>query len=350
MRAYNGLVRGTGLRVALDAMGGDRAPTEPVAGAVMAARELGVSVTLVGPHAVVAAELARHTPGSLPIDVVDAPDLIGMGEHPVQVIRRHPDASVNVGMRLLKSGAVDAFVSAGNTGAVVVAGLLGLGRLTGVDRPALATVFPTATGRCLLLDVGATADCRPAHLAQFAVMGERYARLVLGISQPRVGLLSNGEEDTKGSALVQEAHRLIRATDLRFVGNVEGRDIPQGLADVVVCDGFVGNVVIKLAEGIGEWTFDLLREEFVRSPLSMLGALLVRPALQRIKHRVDYQEYGGAPLLGVNGVVIVAHGRSQARAIRNALRVAAQAAAVQLPKALGEALPRADAQDVQVSP
>ena len=256
---------------------------------------------------------------------------------------------MNVAMRLVKDGAADGFVSAGNTGAAVVAGLFGLGRVAGIERPALATVFPTATGQCLILDVGANADCRPNHLLQFAVMGERYARLVLEVEKPRVGLLSNGEEETKGNAVVQEAHQLIRTTDLHFIGNVEGKDVPRGLADVVVCDGFVGNVAVKLAEGIGELAFSLLREELSASPVTMLAALLLRSGLRRIKHRVDYQEYGGAPLLGVNGVVIIAHGRSGARAIRNAIRVARQAATSRLHEALTMGLSKSEENPAEVS-
>jgi glycerol-3-phosphate acyltransferase PlsX len=322
------------VRIALDAMGGDRAPAEPVAGAVQAARELGLSVVLVGPEAVVAAELRRHRSQGLPIEIVHAPGVIDMAEHPVQAVRRQPEASLNVAARLVHEGTADAMVSAGNTGAAMVAALFGLGRLPGVERPALAASFPTARGRCLILDVGANAECRPEHLCQFGQLGERYARAMLGISRPKVGLLSNGEEPSKGSKLIQEAHQLLAAQDLSFIGNLEGKDVPPGVADVVVCDGFVGNVMIKFAEGIGEFTFGLLREEIGRSRLGMLGALLLRPALRRIKRRVDYQEYGGAPLLGVKGVVIIAHGRSSARAIRNALAVADRAAAAQVPALL----------------
>jgi phosphate acyltransferase len=321
-------------RVALDAMGGDQAPAETVAGAVQAARELAIPVILVGPRDVVAAELARHQSTGLPIEIVDAPEVIAMEEHPVQAVRRRPGSSMNVAVRLVKEGKADAFVSAGNTGAAMVAALFGLGRLPGVERPALATVFPTMKGHCLILDVGANADCRASHLQQFAIMGERYARLVLDVKAPRVGLLSNGEEETKGNALVLEAHQLLKTTEVNFIGNVEGKDVPRGAADVVVCDGFVGNVLIKLGEGIGEFTFALLREEITASRLGMIGAFLLRPALRRIRRRVDYQEYGGAPLLGVDGVVIVAHGRSGARAIRNAIRVAHQAARAALPRAL----------------
>jgi glycerol-3-phosphate acyltransferase PlsX len=313
-------------------MGGDKAPSNPVAGAVQAARELGISVALVGPRDVVAAELARHKPSALPIHIVDAPDVIDMADHPVQAVRAHPNASMNVALRLVREKAADGFVTAGNTGGAMVASLFGLGRSPGVERPAIATVFPTLRGHCLILDVGANADCRPEHLQQFAVMGELYSRLVLGVAKPRVGLLSNGEEETKGSKLVQDAHQLLKTTPIGFVGNVEGKDVPAGLADVVVCDGFVGNVLVKLGEGIGEFTFAVLREEIGASVLGVVGALLLRPALRRIKRRVDYEEYGGAPLLGVRGVVIVAHGRSGPRAIRNALRVASQAAEAHLPE------------------
>jgi glycerol-3-phosphate acyltransferase PlsX len=332
------------VRIALDAMGGDRAPSDPVAGAVQAARELGISIALVGPRDIVATELARHKPGDLPIEVVDAPDVIDMAEHPVQAVRSRPNASMNVAVRLVKDKAADGFVTAGNTGAAMVAALFGLGRLPGVERPALATIFPTQKGHCLILDVGANADCRPEHLQQFAIMGDQYSRLVLGVEKPRVALLSNGEEESKGNKLVQESHPLLREASVNFAGNVEGKDVPSGLADVVVCDGFVGNVLVKLAEGIGEFTFALLREEIGRNLVGVVGALLLRPALRRIKRRVDYQEYGGAPLLGVRGVVIVAHGRSGPRAIRNAIRVANQAAEARLPDALvfRRAIPIAD--------
>lgn len=342
--------KGTGLRVALDAMGGDRAPAEPVAGAVLAARELGISVALVGPRDVIAAELARHACATLPLDVVDAAEVIGMADHPVQAVRHRTGASLNVAMRLVKNGEADAFVTAGNTGAAVVAGLFGLGRLRGIERPALATLFPTIAGHCLILDVGANADCRPTHLFQFALMGDRYARLVLDVPSPRVGLLSNGEEETKGSALVQEAHRLLKLADLNFVGNIEGKDVPLGLADVVVCDGFVGNVLLKVAEGIGEFTFSLLRQELTGSLRGLLGAFLLKPSLRRIKRRVDYQEFGGAPLLGVNGIVVVAHGRSGKIGIRNAIRVAGLAAAAKVHEALAQSVATGEANPLQLSP
>ena len=314
------------MRIALDAMGGDKAPAEQVAGAVLAARDLQISVSLVGPEKVLAPELGRHQASQLPIEIVDAPESIDMADHPVEAVRRQKGSSMNVGIQLVRSGHADAFVSAGNTGAVMVASLFGLGRLTGIERPALGSIFPTTKGTCLILDIGANADCRPEHLLQFGRMGERYSRLVLGVTQPRVALLSNGEEETKGSKLVQEAHALLRESDINFVGNIEGKDITRGIADVVVCDGFVGNVLVKLAEGISEFTFGLLRTELTSSLRGRAGGFLLLPSLRRIKRKIDYQEYGGAPLLGVNGVVIVAHGRSGALAIRNAIRVANQAA------------------------
>ena len=318
------------MRIALDAMGGDKAPKESVAGAVQAARELAVSVALVGPRDVLTAELARHDASGLPIEVVHAPDIIDMAEHPVQAVRRRPAASMNVAVRLVKDGTANAFVSAGNTGATMAAALFALGRMRGVERPAFAIPFPTLTGQCLVLDAGANVDCRPEHLEVFARLGERYARLVLGKPHPKVALLSNGEEETKGCRLVQEAYPLLKAGPYDFIGNVDGKDITRGVADVIVCDGFVGNVALKSAEGVGDLTLALLREELGRSWLAKLGALLMRPALRRVLKRVDYQEYGGAPLLGVNGAVIGAHGRSGARAFRNAIHAASQAAASNL--------------------
>lgn len=326
------------MRIALDAMGGDQAPTEPVAGAVQAARELGIPVTLVGPRETIAAELHHHRADDLPIEIVHAPDVVDMAEHPAQAIRRLPNASMNVAVRLIKDGQAAAFVSAGNTGAAMIAALVGLGRIPGIERPALAALFPSITGHCLLLDVGANVDCRPEHLRQFAIMGDRYTRIALSLVEPRIGLLSNGEEETKGNRLVIEAHQLLKTAPIHFIGNIEGKDITGGHADVVVCDGFVGNVLLKGGEGFGDLTFALLREALSGNPLSLLGALLLRPALRRLKRRIDYQEYGGVPLLGVNGVAIVAHGRSRARAIRNAIRVAHQAAQADLIGTLATAL------------
>jgi glycerol-3-phosphate acyltransferase PlsX len=310
--------------VALDGMGGDHAPDVVVEGAAAAARELGVRVALVGRRDRLDPLLRRH--GRPPaIELVGAEDVIGMDEHPANAVRQKPGSSIVVGVGLVRDGRAGAFVSAGNTGAVMAAALFGLKRTAGVERPALAAVFPTPGGKTLLLDAGANADSRPEHLAQFGVMGSLYMERVLGVPSPSVGLLSIGEEEGKGNILVQQASPRLRAMPIRFVGNVEGKDVPAGQVDVVVCDGFVGNVVLKFAEGMAGAITGLIREEISASPLSKLLALGLRPAFGRVRRRMDYAEYGGAPLLGLNGVCVVAHGRSNALAIKSAVRVAAQA-------------------------
>jgi glycerol-3-phosphate acyltransferase PlsX len=315
-------------------MGGDLGSAELVRGAVQAARDDGAFVTLVGGSAESAATLARAGGRPPGIDVVDAPDVIDMTEQPVHAVRSKPRSSMVVAMELLRAGEASAFVSPGNTGAVMAAALFTLRRVRGVERPALAQIFPTLRGHCLLVDVGANVDCKPEYLLQFGVMGATYLERVFDRPSPRVGLLSNGEEDSKGNALVREAHPLLRGSRLNFIGNIEGRDIPMHAADVVVMDGFTGNVALKLGEGCGSFMKQLIREEARRDPLSMLGGLLLTPALRRVSRRVDYEEYGGAPLLGVQGVCIVAHGRSNAKAIRSALRVARHAAETELPEAI----------------
>jgi len=249
-----------------------------------------------------------------------------MKEHPAAAIKDKKDSTIVVGMELLKKSEADAFVSAGNTGAVMAAALLHLGRLPGIKRPALATPYPTPTGPVVVLDIGANTDCKPEYLEQFAVMGSAYAEHVLGIPEPRVALLSNGEEETKGNQLVQETYaRLKEMPRLNFVGSVEGKDVPMRLADVVVADGFDGNIVIKLSEGLAKALQDIIKEEIKRSPLTILGGLLAKPAFNRVTARLDYAEYGGGFLLGVDGVVIIGHGRSNAKAIKNAVRAAKQA-------------------------
>ncbi|MCS6800414.1 MAG: phosphate acyltransferase PlsX [Chloroflexota bacterium] len=322
------------MEIVVDAMGGDHAPSEIVKGAQLAVRELGVAVTLVGPQALIERELAGASDG---ITVLDAASVIGMDEHPARAVRSKRDSSIVVGIERVKERG-GAFVSAGNSGATMAAALLTLGRLPGVDRPALATVFPTRTGRVVLIDVGANADVRPDWLRQFAVMGSLYAEIVLGISRPRVGLLSNGEEETKGNQLVQEAFPLLKEAGLNFIGNVEGRDIPAGTADVIVTDGFTGNVVIKLAEGVSETLFAILRDELTASIVTKVAAGFLRPAFRRIAKKLDYAEYGGAPLLGVRGLAIVAHGRSDARAIKAAIRVAKNAIDQRLVEAIAAGL------------
>ena len=322
------------VRIALDAMGGDFAPAVVVEGAVAAARELDVEVVLVGPEETVKTELARHNTSGLGLPIVHAEEVVGMEEHAAATVRQKPNSSIAVGIALVKRGEASAFVSAGNSGAVMAAALFGLGRTPGVERPAIGTVYPTSTGRCFVVDVGANADCKPEYMLQFGIMGSAFVERVLGVERPRVGLLSNGEESTKGNALVQAAHPLLRASNLNFVGNVEGKDIPRGMADVVVTDGFSGNIVIKLSEGVGGTILDILKTELTAKLTYKLAALVLRPAFQQVKRRMDYAEYGGANLLGVNGPVVIAHGRSNALAIKNALRVAKQSVDQKLVEAI----------------
>jgi glycerol-3-phosphate acyltransferase PlsX len=324
----------SGIKIALDVMGGDRGPAEAVAGAVMASREDGAEVLLVGRRAAIDAELAKHGGATTGVEVVDAADVIEMGEQPAPAVRAKPDSSLVVGVDLVRSGRAAGFVSAGNSGAVLVASLLALKRIRGVDRPALATLFPTLSGHCLVCDIGANPDCRPEQILQFGIMGATYLERVFDRPRPRVGLLSNGEEDSKGNALAREAHVLLRDSGLNFVGNVEGTDLFHHKADVVVTDGFTGNVVLKAAEESATFLAELIRQEAKRDLMGMIGGLLLKPAFARIRRRVSYDEYGGAPLLGIDGVCIKAHGRSNARAIRSALRVARHAAERGLPDAI----------------
>ncbi|HEY8489379.1 MAG TPA: phosphate acyltransferase PlsX [Dehalococcoidia bacterium] len=326
--------------IALDGMGGDHAPAAPVAGALQAVREFGVEVALVGPSAVLEEELARHGPRPSGILIAPASETIGMDEPGAQAARQKRDSSIAVGMTMVKEGAAAAFVSAGNTGACMAAAVMVLGRVPGVDRPALGVAMPTTTGRpTFLLDVGANAEARPGYLVQFAYMGQAYVERAFGVERPRVGLLSIGEEAGKGNQLVQEAHGLLRKQSrLNFIGNVEGKDIVRGVADVVVTDGFTGNVVLKASEGVADLVLGELRWALTSRRRYRLAALAVRSAVLDVRRRLDYAEYGGAPLLGVNGVVAVAHGRSDARAIRSALRMAHQIAQGGLTGAMREAL------------
>ncbi|MCR4401907.1 MAG: phosphate acyltransferase PlsX [Firmicutes bacterium] len=315
------------MRIALDAMGGDFAPDETVAGAVLASKELDVDVVLVGDREAIERRLAAlgGAKGSS-ISVVHAGGVISMDEHhPVEALRKTRDASVLVAADLVGRGEASAMVSAGNTGAAMVSAIMRQKRIRGVDRPAIATVFPTTVGYCLLIDAGANSECRPHHILTFAQMGAAYAKSVMGIPRPRVALLSNGEEETKGTELVVAAHALLSKADLGFVGNIEGKDIPFGRADVVVTDGFTGNVALKLAEGVGEAIVSMLKASINKSVVYKIGALLARPALKSLAKRMDYSEYGGALLLGVNGVTVIAHGRSKAKAIANAIRAAKSA-------------------------
>jgi glycerol-3-phosphate acyltransferase PlsX len=315
------------MRIAVDAMGGDDAPRRPVDGALAAARHLGIGIDLVGRADRIRDELVRHPDAeTLDVSVVDAPDVVGMDESAALALRRKPRSSVMVAAGRVRDGYASALVTAGHTGAAVVAAHAVFGMLEGVDRPALAPIVPTKQGSAVLLDAGATLECRPAHLVQFGIMGSAYARVALGIEKPRVGLLSIGEEATKGNELTREAHRLMRSAPVCFVGNVEARGIFAGEADVVVADGFTGNVALKLSEGVVEMVEDLLREELQSTFSSQMGYLLSQRAFRRFRKRVDYSEYGGAPLLGTAGVVVVGHGRSSVKAIRNAVVQAARLA------------------------
>jgi phosphate acyltransferase len=314
--------------IAVDAMGGDYAPRPAVDGALAAARHFELGVALVGPRAVLEPELSRHgAVDSAQVRLVEAREAIGMEESPAAALRRKPDASIKVAADLVARGEAAALFSAGHTGATVMAAYGAFGMLPGVDRPALAAIIPTRRRPAILLDVGASVECRPQHLLQFAVMGTVYARVALGIEAPRVGLLSIGEEATKGNELTREAHRLLKTAPLAFIGNVEARDVYSGRADVIVCDGFTGNVALKISEGLVDVIEGLLQEELSSTITMRVGSLLTRRALRRFKRRVDHSEYGGAPLLGVGGVAIVGHGRSGAKAVRNAVAMAYRFAA-----------------------
>jgi len=310
------------MKIAVDAMGGDDAPGPIVAGAVLAAREYGVGILLVGDSAVIRKDLDRCNLSGLDVSIVHAAQKVEMEEAPSVVIRRKRDSSIWVATEQVKKGNAVAVISAGNSGATMATALFILGPLQGVERPAIATVLPTLTGSAILLDVGANVDCKPLHLFQFATMGHEYAEWVLQKSHPKIGLLSIGEEETKGNEVTKEALKILKASPLNFIGNIEGRDVYSGTADVIVCDGFIGNVALKISEGLADALGKLLKREIAATLGGKLGYLFLRSAFQRFRRRVDYAEYGGAPLLGVNGISIICHGRSSAKAIKNAIRVA----------------------------
>ncbi len=330
------------MRIVVDAMGSDNRPVPDVAGAVMAAREWGEEILLVGPEDTVKAELSKHETAGLPLTVVHAPEVIGMDEH-TDAVKAKKDSSIRVGMRLVKEGKAEAFVSAGNTAAVLASALFDLGRIRGpggkVRRPALATIYPVADDPILLIDNGATTDCRPEDLLQFARMGVAYVQRMWGVESPRIGLVSNGEEPEKGSILVREAYALLAQSDLNFVGNVEPKEITRGMTDIALTDGFTGNVMLKTTEAIASFMLRFLKRELTRGGLSkaglvlmapgliaaLPGLILLAPALKRIVRRMDYAEYGGALLMGVDGIVIIGHGRSNAKAVKNAIRQARRA-------------------------
>lgn len=325
------MIQSSPVKIAVDAMGGDRAPASTVQGAVAAARDYSLPVILVGQQAAIENELARvNVPADL-VEIHHCTQVARMDEVPTDVLRHKKDSSIRVAFDLVKAGIAKAAVSAGNTGATLAVGAVVLGRLKGVERPGIAGTFPTLKGPTVVIDIGANVDCKPNFLYQFALMAEAYAQEVLEIPQPRIGLLSIGEEDSKGNELVVKAHELMRAGSFNFIGNVEGRDVFTGAADVIVCDGFVGNVVLKLAEGMAETIGHMIRDELTADFLSKTGAWLAKASFNRIKRRMDYAEYGGAPLLGIKGVGIISHGRSSAKAITNAIRCAADMVRADVP-------------------
>jgi glycerol-3-phosphate acyltransferase PlsX len=312
-----------GYKIAVDAMGGDNAPAIEIEGAILAASQYDIPIVLVGQEERVRPLLEKHDTTGLSIEIVHASEVITMDESAATAARKKKDSSIRVAARLMRDGAVSGVVSAGNTGAVMATVKMVLGTLAVVDRPALSTVLPTQKGKpAILLDVGANVDCKPHHLEQFAVMGDIYSRAIFGIRRPRIGLLSIGEEDTKGNELTKEAFKSLKQAPINFIGNVEGRDIFKGEIDVIVCDGFTGNVALKLSEGLIETFATMLRQELEKTIAAKVGYILAERAFRAFRKRLDYSEYGGAPLLGMKGITIVCHGRSNANAIKNAIRIA----------------------------
>ncbi|MGB9612880.1 MAG: phosphate acyltransferase PlsX [Candidatus Margulisiibacteriota bacterium] len=308
------------MRIAVDAMGGDLAPTETVKGAVAASLDLPIEVILVGKEEIIKKELKRY-PHQGKITVIHASEVIGNDEPPVQAVKQKKESSLNVAISLVKRKMAEAVVSAGNTGALMTSALLILGRIPNVERPAIATIFPTRTGSVLLLDMGANVDCKPKHLLQFAEMGSQYARYVMHIPNPRVGLLNIGEEKEKGNELTIQTWPLLKEAKINFIGNVEAKEILSGKVEVIVCDGFVGNLILKFGESISSFIIDALKKELGKNLITKFAAFLLLPALANLRKSVDYDEFGGAPMLGINGVVFKAHGRAKAKAIKNAIRV-----------------------------
>jgi phosphate acyltransferase len=328
-------------RVALDAMGGDHAPGEIVKGAVDAAGELNIGVILVGPEPLIKVELAKYDVTGLDLTIVHTDEVVGMDEHPAEAVRTKRRNSITLCHELVRDGKAIGAVSAGNSGAVLAASIFTLRRTKGVERPAFGAVLPAAGGKqVMVLDIGGNTDCKPQWLLQFALMGAAHMTAIFSQPSPRVGLLSNGEEETKGDQLVQETHQLIKgaapSVGLNFIGNVEGRDIVGGEVDVVVCDGLVGNVVLKFAEGLSKMLLLTIRGEITAGTMTKVGGLLAKPAFDRVRKHLDYEEYGGVPILGVNGVSVICHGSSHAKAIKSAIRVARQAYQEKLPSVIAE--------------
>lgn len=328
------------MKIAVDAMGGDYAPEEIVKGAVQAALAFpDTEIILVGQTE----RIAKFLPSSdrpKNVSIKEASEVILMEEHPANAVRKKKDASIVVATRMVKEGEADAVVSAGSTGAQMAAALLGLGRIKGIERPAIGTVMPTLEGGKLILDVGANPDAKPEHLVQYAMMGSIYAEKILGLSQPRVALLNIGSEETKGNELAQATYPRLKQAPIHFIGNIEGRDIFYGRADVVVCEGFVGNVMLKATEGLAGVLFQIIKEKITATALRKLGALAIKPGLKEVAQMLDYAEYGGAPLLGVNGISVICHGSSKQKAIFNAVRVARECVESRFIEEIREELPR----------
>lgn len=310
------------IKISVDAMGGDYAPETTVEGAVLAAKEYNIASILVGNESQVQAELSKYDYSNLPIEFKHAPDIITMDESPLNIIRKKKDCSLRIAFDLVKSGEVQAVVTAGNSGAALTASLFVLDRLKGIDRPAIATIMPTLKGSVIVIDAGANNICKPFNLVQFALMASVYGKCLLGITEPRIGVLSNGEEDSKGTKLTRESNALLKESSLNHIGYVEGKEIFKGSVDIVVCDGFVGNILLKVTEGIAESIIASLKNEIQKSISSQLGFALAKKPFNNFKKWFDYSNYGGAPLLGVNGGVIISHGRSSAYAIKNAIHTA----------------------------
>ena len=308
------------MRIVIDAMGGDNAPVATVKGAVEAVKSYNIDVILTGNESMIEEQLAKYDYAREKIEIVHCSEIITNEDKPVSAIREKKDSSMAVALKLVKEKKADAIVSAGNTGALLAGGLLILGRIKGIDRPALAPPYPTTDGMSVLIDGGANSDCKPRNLLEFGIMGSVYAEKVLEIKKPSVCIVNIGIEEEKGSEIVKEAHKLCKNGPFNFKGNIEARDIPAGYADVIVCDGFTGNVILKLTEGLADSIFRLLKEEFVKNTLRKIGASLLKSGFKDFKERFDYTEYGGAPFLGVKGVLIKAHGSSDAKAVKNAIR------------------------------
>ncbi|HAS74900.1 MAG TPA: phosphate acyltransferase PlsX [Clostridiales bacterium UBA8960] len=310
------------MKIGFDGMGGDHGPKETVKGAVDALEIIKGDIVIFGDDAALRTELSKYKFDASRIEVVHTTEVVGNDDKPVKAIKGKPDSSMVVGLKALRKGEIDAFVSAGNTGALLAGSLLKVGRIKGISRPALCTIYPTMNGASVLVDAGANAECKPRNLIEFAYMGSMYADKVLGLKNPKVALVNIGSEETKGTPLYIETHKMLKETDLNFVGNVEGRDIPAGNVDVIVADGFTGNIILKLTEGVAMQIVSGLKKQIMKNTIGKIGGLLLKRNLSDFKKMIDYTEYGGAPLLGVNGLVVKAHGSSNAKAFKNAIKYA----------------------------